>query len=721
VNAAHRHRIGNLPAEPTSFVGRRGEVADLARRLAGFRLVTVTGPGGVGKTRLALRVASQRHPGPRNGVWFVDLTVVSDPLRLTRASPDPQSVAQLIAVTLGVREESTRPPLQMLTDYLARRRVLLLLDSCEAALPACAAVADTLLRACPGLRILAASREPLGVYGEIRVGVEPLLVPDPQRLPATLDALADCESVTLFLARAHTVVPDSGLTDTDRQAVAGICRRIDGLPLGIELAAAPLRALTPQQILDQLADRLAALGPPHPGIPDRHRTLRACIDWSFDLCTEAEQRLWARLSVFAGGFELDAAEGICADQAIPTADVLPLVSDLVDKSILVGEDQGGRVRFRMLDAIRDYGREKLHETGDEAGLRRCHRDWYHQLAARARQDLISSRQHYWLDRLAQEHPNLNTAMEYNLTEPGQTEQALLLAVTLPTLHWWTRGLFSEGWRWLDAALAQTTTATTLRARALLLAGYLAIAQGDLDTGTRQLRQGEQLTSTLDDPTNHAFALYLHGTAAGLRNDLPAAVAHLERALTVLPDPPAQELELRLAVLLTLGAHAGLTGDRQRAHTCYQEILAITEPRQGTYYRSQALWALGIEAWRHNEYDEATKQVSASLRIKQNNLSVDRHGIVLCVETLAWIAASQQQHQRAGILLGAADTLWTDLGTTITTHSHLIGYHHTCEQLTRAALGDPAYTTAFRHGSNLSYNDTITHTLEHHSPAPHPKA
>lgn len=240
-------------------------------------------------------------------------------------------------------------------------------------------------------------------------------VPDLQRLPATLDALADCESVTLFLARAYAVVPDFGLTDANRRAVAGICRRLDGLPLAIELAAARLHALTPQQILDQLADRLAALDPPHPGMPDRHRTLRACIDWSFDLCTEAEQRLWARLSVFAGGFELDAVEGICADQALPTADVLPLMSGLIDKSILAGEQQGGRVRYRMLDIIRDYGLEKLRQTGDEARLRRRHRDWYHQWAARAQQDLNSSRRPYWLGRLAREQPNRRTAMGSNMS------------------------------------------------------------------------------------------------------------------------------------------------------------------------------------------------------------------------------------------------------------------------------------------------------------------
>jgi predicted ATPase len=670
----------------------------------------VTGVGGVGKTRLALRVAAQLHATVRTGVGFVDLASVRDPPQSARQAPDSQLVATVIAATLGVREGSARPPLQLLTEYLARRRLLLVLDSCDPVLPACAVLAETLLRACPGLRILATGRELLGVTGEALLVVEPMPVPDPRR-PIARTELVGWEAVALFLARAHAAMPGFQLTEANQYAVVGICHRLDGLPLAIELGAAQLRALAPQQILDQLADRFAPLGPPGAAMPNRHRTLRASIDWSFDLCGAAERRLWARLSVFAGGFDLDAVEGICTDQILRKPDVLSLMASLVDKSVVLSDHHYEQTGYRLLDTIRDYGRDKLHETHDEANLRRRHRNWYQQLIARAREDFISVRQPYWLHRLSREHENLRTAMEYSLAEPGEAEAALRMAVTVPWTYWMARGMFGEARRWLDAALAHDAGSATLRARGLLLAGCLAVWQGEVEAGLRQIDQGEAIVRGLDDPANLAHSLYARAMVAGARDDLPTALELLNQALTLLASLPHPELELQLRTLLAVGVNAALSGHRDRADACYRQILAITEPRGGSYYRSDALWALAIEALREGDFNQATAQLTASLRIKRDKLSVDRYGIVLCLEAMAWIAAGLQQRQRAAALLGAADAAWAEIGGTIATHRNLIGDHNACERQTREALGEPEYAAAFRYGRGLTYDASIAYALE----------
>jgi predicted ATPase len=715
--ASARPTIGNLTAEQTSFIGRRREVADLVRLLAGVRLVTLTGVGGVGKTRLARRAAAQARVRSHHGVWFVDLAAVSCQPWSTGQASGPQLVARQIAAALGVREVSPRPHLQLLTDYLAHRRLLLVLDSCEHLVDHVAEVAHALLQGCRSVRILATSREPLGVTGESLFMVEPLPMPDPHRLPAALEQLMECDSVALFADRARQARPDFRLTAANWEAVAAICHRLEGVPLAIELAAARVQMLSPQQVLDRLADRFAQLGPADPDAPDRQQTLHACIDWSFRLCTGPEQLLWSRLTVFADSFELDAVEAVCADQALPTAAVLDLVADLVNKSILACNYRSEHLRYRMLDVVRDFGRNRLRESGQETAIRRRHCDWYQQLVVRAKVEWISARQTYWLDRLIREHPNLSTAIDYALAEPGRAEAALRLAVTLPMLYWWARGLFSEGRQWIDRALTQATEPTSIRARAMLLNGYLAVCQGDVAAGMRLVERGEAFVGPLDDPVNRAYARYVRGTITGIQNDLPAAVESLEDALTILSQLPGPELEMRLGILMSLGIYAGLSGDSQRAHDCYQEIMAITVPRRGISYRSYALWALGIEGWHRGNLDDAAEHVTASLRIQRPRLSIDRYGIALCLEALAWIAASRRQHGRAATLLGAAAAMWTDIGTSISAHGHLTHYHETCEWQARDNLGETAYTDAFRYGSALTDDDALTYALEQRPPAP----
>ncbi|MFD9670005.1 ATP-binding protein [Rhodococcus sp. NPDC059968] len=373
---AGRGKVGNLPLELTVFVGRRRELTETKRLLSVARLVTLTGVGGVGKTRLALRVAANVRRAFDGGVWLVELGELHD----------AELLADTVVAAFGLREQSSNPSLELLAEHIADRRMLLVLDNCEHLVGAAAMLAERLLRQCPELRILATSREPLGIGGEAVMRVPPLTLPTSDR-PASLHDWAGSDAITLFAARAEAAAPGFALSEASRVTITRICQHLDGLPLAIELAAALVRVLSPQQILDRLADRFRVLTHGCRGAPSRHQTLQLSIDWSYDLCEPEEQRLWARLSVFAGGFELDAAESLCAG-FLAREEVLDMVARLVEKSILIREDAGAAARYRLLESLREYGWQKLQETGEDAALRRRHRDWYQQLVLGAEAEWI---------------------------------------------------------------------------------------------------------------------------------------------------------------------------------------------------------------------------------------------------------------------------------------------------------------------------------------------
>src|SRR5215468_1044306 len=359
---------GNLPAEVTSFVGRRGELAEVKRLLADSRVVTLTGIGGVGKTRLALRAAAGLRRAFRDGVWLVQL----DQLR------DQALVTQAIAAALGLQDRAGYAPAATLADYLAGRQLLLVLDNCEHMLDEVTKLADLLLRAAPGLRVLATSRESLNMTGETVLAVPPLAAPEAGRR-LTVAELARFPAVGLFAERAAQVVAGFALTEANLAAVAGICRQLEGLPLAIELAAAWLPVLSPEEIDARLGDRLGLLTRGGRTQPARQQTLRASIEWSYELCSQAERLLWAGLSVFAGGFELDAAEGICADHRLAGDEVLDLLAALAGKSILIAAHREGVARYRMPEPLREYGQERLQSASEYTALRQRHRDWHEQL------------------------------------------------------------------------------------------------------------------------------------------------------------------------------------------------------------------------------------------------------------------------------------------------------------------------------------------------------
>jgi non-specific serine/threonine protein kinase len=687
-----RRAAGNLPAELTSFVGRRGELAEVKRLLAGSRLVTLTGIGGVGKTRLALRAAAGLRRAFRDGVWLVQL----DQLR------DQALVAQAVAGALGLQDRAGYATAEALADYLAGRQLLLVLDDCEHVVDAAAKLADLLLRAAPGLRVLATSRESLNITGETVLAVPPLAAPEAGR-QLTVAELARFPAASLFAERAAQVVPGFAVTEANMAAVAGICRRLDGLPLAIELAAARLPVLSPEQINARLGDRLGLLTHGSRTKPARQQTLRASIEWSYELCGQAERLLWARLSVFAGGFELDAAEGICTDHRLAADEVLDLVAALASKSILIAAHGEGAARYRLPETLRQYGQQRLQESGEYTALWRRHRDWHEQLARRADTDWLSPQIADLTARLHREHANVNVAQDFCQTEPGEAEAGLRIALHVWHFYYWIAGHVSEGRYRLAQTLARATEPTVWRAQGLLLASFLAAVNGDRSAVQPLLDQGTSLAGQLNDPATRALAAWVAGHVCLFAGDLPRATAYFEDGLAVLP--AAARGRRRAQLLTCLVIAAGLAGDEERAVAFHRELAALTETGSEyirSAYSAYPLWALGAAAWRRGDLDRATELQQQSLRLLRD----DQIGRTFCVEALAWIAASRHQYERAAVLLGAATGLLQSMGTTLDSYRHVAGHHRDCERQARQALGEAAFQAAYHRGLGLPADDVL---------------
>jgi predicted ATPase/DNA-binding SARP family transcriptional activator len=438
---------GNLPAEMTTFVGREQQLGQAQRLLETARLVTLTGVGGVGKTRLALWIGAQVSGMLRDGVWLADLAPLSDPDLLGRT----------VAEALGIRDHSTRPSVDILIKRLRNKHLLLMLDNCEHMVSAVAALVVTLLRAAPGLRVLATSRQRLGVHGEHVLLVPPLTVPfdENAELPLT-----HYEAVRLLADRAVASAADFQITEHNRVAVIQLCQRLDGIPLAIELAAVRLSTLSQEEVLERLDDRFRLLTSTHAQVtPPYHQTLRAVVDWSHDLCSEPEQLLWARLSVFSGGFDLAAAEAVCAGDGIAGEDVLDILSSLVHKSILAASNHGNRTRYRLLETIRQYGQQQLNDLGQGPALRRAHRDYYQDMTIRAAAQWCGSREIEWMYQLRQELPNLRVALDFCLTQPDQAQAGLEIAANLTRRHTARLGL-TRGHCGVSASLSCCTASPT---------------------------------------------------------------------------------------------------------------------------------------------------------------------------------------------------------------------------------------------------------------------
>ncbi|SPF07264.1 LuxR C-terminal-related transcriptional regulator [Streptomyces sp. MA5143a] len=683
--------VGNLPAALTSFVGRRREVAEIRRLLGVGRLLTLTGVGGVGKTRLALGAAEASRKAFPDGVWVVDLGAVED----------PSAVTVTAAGALRVPDCGSGPVLGQLTGHLARRRALIVLDNCEHLIDACAELAKALLSACPEVRILATSRQTLRVTGEHVFTVPPLSVPD--------------DALELLRDRTTALRPDFRITGANRAQAIRLCTDLDGLPLAIELAASRLRTLTVEQTVDRLADRFALLtGGCRTALP-RQRTLRGMIEWSYELCTPVERLLWRRLSVFAGGFALEAAEQVCAGDGLAAHEVLDLLDRLVAQSVVLTCECEGMPRYRLLQTMREYGRARLTESGEEQHLLRRHRDFFLALAECTAARWFGPGQEEALIRLRMDHANLQLALEYGCAarpaapepvragsanpeqdkpengapDPADIQAALRLATAL-RFHWCANGFLGEGRRQFDRLLAAAPEPTPVRARALWAAAWVATHQGDAATADRWLDEAEELGERLDAPSVRPYVLGFRGASAAFQGRMAEALPLYERALAAHEE--AGEGPGGLFWLLQMAITQGHLGD-PRAEENSRHAVAVAEGQEERLYRSYAMRALGHVVWARGDGDEGMALARAALEILRG--FNDHAGTGRVLELFAWITASRGDHGRAAQLLGAAHALSRDNGTCL--DSMLGAQRVRCEEAIIAALGPDGYAKALADG------------------------
>ncbi|MBP2328716.1 putative ATPase [Kibdelosporangium banguiense] len=685
--------MGNLPAEVTSFVGRRGEVAAAKRLLRRHRLVTLTGGAGVGKTRLAQRIAAHLTNVVPDGVWLVELAALED----------DTFVARTVADALGVRDQSGRPPMVVLAEFLHDQELLLVLDNCEHVVDACAMLVHDLLRAAPRLRILATSRQALRTGGERLLEVPPLPVPDTEE-PMTARALARNEAVRLFAARAALARPGFTVEARNRATVARVCRRLEGIPLAIELAAARVRALSLEQILTRLENHYFELlaEASRTAVP-RVQTLQAAITWSFDLCTEQERTLWLRASVFTGGFDLPTAEEVCSGAGVAREEVLELVAGLVDKSVLVRAEDVTAARYRMLEAIRQYGEQRLAASGHQTVVRLRHRDHYRRLAGRAERAWVGPDEQAWFVWFLREHANLRTALEFCLTEPGQARAGVEIAAAL-WIYWNISGWLSEARYWLDSTLEVDREPSPARAKALWVNGWFALLQADWAAGLSMVQECRELAERLGDEYFLAHATWISGFAAFLRGDVPRAVALFEDSL-----PGLQAAGDRSDVwinLLHLAVSTAVAGDPDRALAFGEDSLSLVKDCGGSMSRSWALWVHSFGRWIAGDLRQADSLSREALRTGQP--SSDQLSTAHCLELLAWVAAAEQDEQRAARLLGAADRLWRLTGTPPSELGYLAPEHTLCKQRVHQALGHEAFTALFSEGTQLTGEHSIAY-------------
>ncbi len=679
--------VTNLPAlQLTSFVGRERELAAVKEHLAETRMLSLLGPGGTGKTRLALQAGSDLLERFSRGVWLAELAPHSD----------PELVVQTVATVFNVREVPGRPLRDSLVDYLRPREVLLILDNCEHLREPAALLASALLRDCPHLRILATSREPLGVAGEVVYRVPPLSRADPATVRTAVD-LRQYEAARLFVERAVLSNPHFALSDANAPAVARVVHRLDGIPLAIELAAARTKVLSVDQIAARLDDRFRLLTTGARAGLRHHQTLQAALDWSHDLLSEQERALFRRLAVFAGGFTLEAAEAICSGEGVDTLDVLDTVARLVDKSLLVAEEMPGDVRYRMLETIRAYSREKLVAAGEEAAVRGRHLQWHLALAEEAEPYVRGPEQVTWLDRLELDHDDLRAALDWSATSPDYAEAGLRLAGALHRF-WVLRGHFREGRRLLEEALSRADAAPpALRAKAMYGAGVLASVQGDYAWSEVQGRQGLALQRGLGDGEGGALSLALLGTIARNRGNLAESASLLEEGLTLARDAAPQWtlaevlrglgltsrsqrdnrrakslLEESLALWRTVGDKWGLAyclthlgylarfeGDYARAEELLEESLVLGKELGERSHTAATLDSLGVLATARGDFAHAVSQLEESLALSRE--LGNKRQIGAAIGNLAMATYRQGDFGRATTLLEEGLALYRDLG------------------------------------------------------------
>ena len=655
IKAADTYRH-NLPAQITSFIGREKEMAEIKQVLSEHRLVTLTGAGGAGKTRLGLQVAMESVNQFPDGVWFAELA--------------PVTVSDLIPHTLlsifNLREDTHRSAQEVLIGHLREKSVLIVLDNCEHMIEACARIGEALLQSCPKLRILASSREVLGIAGEVAYRVPSLNTPDPQRLPS-IDQLERVDSVRLFLERAGAVKPGFRLTNANAPFVAQICSRLDGIPLAIELAASRMKVLSPEQVASRLDDRFRLLtGGSRTALP-RQQTLRATIDWSYSLLSEQEKALFRRLAVFVGGWTLQAAETVCGDDE-NGFDVLELLTRLVEKSLVFMDDSADEIRYHRLETIRQYSREKLLETDEVEALRDRHLEFFVQFAETVDENLRAGDQIVWQKRMSAEVDNLRAALERGLSK--QPDSALRI-VGACNLFWTAGGFSAEGFRWTQEALNKVEEAPIpsgysagqrqlARAKALCGLTRLYLSLGDNPSAKRVAEESVALYRQSQDRRGLSFALVVLAYPLEFLGERAKAEAVLQESYAI---ARAEQDTYVLCRALNRLARviADLYDDHQLSQAYVEESIRLAREAGLRSQEAQALEIMGLIAGRRNDYDEARAYLERSLGVYEEIGAP--FNAILEKSNLAHLERKLGQHARALEYYRETIVAFRDIGQT----------------------------------------------------------
>jgi predicted ATPase/DNA-binding NarL/FixJ family response regulator len=680
-----------LPAEVTSFVGRRRELAEIRELLGIARLVTLTGSGGIGKTRLAVRAAEQLRRAFPDGARLVELAALRD----------TTLVAQTIVDQLGVAAptDAVRSAEEALHEHLASRHMLIVLDNCEHLLGACALLVGRLLRAAPELHMLATSRQALGVDGEHLVIVPPLAVSE--------RAVEDGPAVELFAARAAAVKPGFEVDHGNAALVREICRQLDGVPLAIELAAIQLRVFSVEELTDRLAQRLPVLAAPHRGGPERHRSLQTAMDWSYERCSELERQVWARASVFAGGFDLEACEAVCGqapgrNATLGSASILDAVAGLVDKSIVLREEQDGHVRFRMLEPIREAGQSHL-SARERERYRRRHLAWCGELIGRVVRGWFGREQGALYRRMRVEHANLRAAMECALEIRDGTWAAL---VGEPWFLWVALSL-SEHRYWLGRGLAGDTRESRARGWALTTYAFVATLQGDRDAARAPLVEAARIARAAGDGLAFAYVEHVLGLGEFFAGEIETARERLVETLAAYADAGAPA-DLVGALCVHLGLIGIFDDDIGWAEEQFTRIADRCEQHGERWLLAYATVGLGIGELSRGDADRAAERALRSLGVLST--FQDAIGLALTLDLLAWAEAARGRGERAAVLLGAASDRWRSFGAQLYGSSHWIAQREHFERRAREAVGDDAFAAAFARGAAMSLEMVLEDVL-----------
>ena len=679
----------NLPHATTSFIGRERELDEIDEHLRVGRLVTLTGIGGVGKTRLALESSRRSAERWTDGPWFVDLSALTE----------PTLVAREVAGALGVVEQSDESVVERLGARLRPIRALLVLDNCEHLREACAELARRLLASAPDLRILATSREPLGVAGEVDVAVQPLGTPTAHDAPA---AIGSSDAVRLFLARARDARPGIEADPAVLDAVAAIARDLDGLPLAIELAAARVKAFSIAQVASRIEDRFRFLVSWRRLSPDRHRTLREAMDWSYDLLDPGQQELLRGLAVFAGGFTLEAVAAVC--RGGDDAAAADLLGQLVDASLVIAEERAGEMRYRLLETVRQYAAARLAEAGEGEVLDAAHAAWFLQLAEETEPNLSGDGQKVALATLETEHDNLRAALSHLDTQAGAADR-LRLATAL-SRFWYVRGYLAESRRWLERALDGVEDAPPLlRRRALTAASAVALLQGDYEAGVAFSEGSLAAARETGDPRLIANGLSNLGAITLAAGNRTRARRLLEEAVA-LARTAADERVAALAIN-NLGDLALTEGDYARARPLFEESLAILRRRRDAANMARSLFNLGSVELMLGSTTEAAARFRESIELGRE--TGDKEDLAWCLLGVAGVAARTGAGERAAALLGSGVALLDAIGAAFKPFERHL--HDDAVMRVRESLGSDTYERERLRGAALALDTAIAEALD----------